>query len=362
MSISSLEARCLTGGATSVCDASGGEDEPELVCKVYHLEMKRPNEGETLKLIYKKVQEADFSTMKPLSYMDSYGDTPSCTTSRVKTMLRIDWERHRTIRVIACEKLQPITSQIGRAFMRAWLEVVKCHALLWSIGVRYGKPSLWNIMYSGEHKCGVLTDFDLSILNSRRRVPGTDRKGTKPFMAIELLSENDWQGNLSRQYHHELKPFVWILAFVCFRYQDGKELENTIVDSWMTGDPVTCKAKKLIFAFDIDGFDKYVVSSFKHEWQLAKELVDWVTHQRRQRTACARSEDEDPYYSDSSSSDSDSKLTDPLPPPVDLPSVWEAFVRQVHAGRKFKGLSYLRDLIKELGLKDVLGMAKPDKS
>ncbi|KAF8881281.1 hypothetical protein CPB84DRAFT_1687298, partial [Gymnopilus junonius] len=88
------------------------------------------------------------------------------------------------------------------------------HSFLWKNFIEHGDPSLNNLMYDEETGCGVLTDFDLSLLQWEPRVFGTDRTGTIPFMALHLLQKGYWTGHEERYYHHELESFVWILPYV----------------------------------------------------------------------------------------------------------------------------------------------------
>ena len=69
-------------------------------------------------------------------------------------------------------------------------------------------------MYNVKLHCGVLCDYDLSISQRQPRMPGTDRTGTIPFMAIQLLTDEYWNGSMERLYQHELEAFIWILPFV----------------------------------------------------------------------------------------------------------------------------------------------------
>ena len=103
------------------------------------------------------------------------------------------------------------------------------------------------MMYDPDLKCGVLTDFDLSILQWEPRVIGTDRTGTVPFMAIDLLSEAYWRGLMKRLYRHELEAFIWVLPFTFLLYQDGMRLRNKYVDPWSTSDYNVCMEKKAAF-------------------------------------------------------------------------------------------------------------------
>ena len=73
-------------------------------------------------------------------------------------------------------------------------------------------------MYNEKNKHGVLNDFDLStIMNPGDRNPnrqGLERTGTLPFMAVELLQNEGFDGKVPRRYEHELESFSWVLVCV----------------------------------------------------------------------------------------------------------------------------------------------------
>ena len=99
-------------------------------------------------------------------------------------------------------------------------------------------------MYDQDLKCGVLIDHDLSI--SRLEQSGAE-PGTIPFMAIDLLPDVYWNGEVVRLYRHGFEAFLWILPFVFLRYQDRKPQRRTPVDGWMASNYTTCSEKKHYF-------------------------------------------------------------------------------------------------------------------
>ena len=120
----------------------------------------------------------------------------------------------------------------------------KVHALLCGHNIEYDdSPSLCNIMCNENMKSGILIDYDFSSSRRQPRMPGTDRTGTIPFMAVELLTDEYWNGSIERLYRHELEAFIWILPFVFLRYQNGKSQRGTLVDQWMTSNYITCYEK-----------------------------------------------------------------------------------------------------------------------
>ena len=51
-------------------------------------------------------------------------------------------------------------------------------------------------------------------LDDRPRVPETDRTGTISFMAIELLTDEYWNGKIEQLCRDELEAFIWILSAI----------------------------------------------------------------------------------------------------------------------------------------------------
>ena len=81
----------------------------------------------------------------------------------------------------------------------------------------------------------------------RTRVPGSNRIGTIPFMALDLLLEK-YGEEVPRCYYHELEAFIWMLPFVFLAYDNGKlDPKNLFIKSWITSDYITCGEKKLAF-------------------------------------------------------------------------------------------------------------------
>lgn len=91
------------------------------------------------------------------------------------------------------------------------------HYLLWQIGIAHRDISSNNLMYfdSDGDVVGVLNDFDLaSVMEPGDRTPvidGYERAGTRPFMALDRLQNQDepfW-----RRYRHDLESFAWRLLW-----------------------------------------------------------------------------------------------------------------------------------------------------
>ena len=194
-------------------------------------------------------------------------------------------------------------------------------------------------MYNTKLGCGVLGDFDLSISRRHPRVPGTDRTGTIPFMAIDLLCDKYWNGEIEREYRHELEACIWILPFVFLRYQDGKSQRGTPVDAWLRSDYIACAEKKAHFMMVniLADNEKLCQLDFKDHWRLAEELLYWLRSWLNTIQYNARSRDETSTEHESS-----------------LVSVWPLFVAQLRSiAKKFPLLlGYINTVIDDLGLEE----------
>ncbi|KAG8914668.1 hypothetical protein FRC03_009910 [Tulasnella sp. 419] len=93
---------------------------------------------------------------------------------------------------------------------------------------------------------GVLNDYDLSTLMPLGRdagPTGTERTGTLPFMALELLNSTALAGNVEHRYRHDFEAFLWVLTWIAHRYQGGKEIPNAPFTSWIA-DHQQCRKEK----------------------------------------------------------------------------------------------------------------------
>lgn len=85
--------------------------------------------------------------------------------------------------------------------------------MLWRIGIAHNDISPNNLMYfeTDSDMIGVLNDYDLaSVMEPGARTPemnGYERVGTKPFIALDLL--HNQEDLVRRRYHHDLESFAW---------------------------------------------------------------------------------------------------------------------------------------------------------
>ncbi|KDQ24096.1 hypothetical protein PLEOSDRAFT_1059239 [Pleurotus ostreatus PC15] len=269
--------RCLGGRATRVlpCEPKlkdGSRALESLVVKISHPEVRRAHEGKTMKGIRNIAAKYDASMTDHLPGLLCYADVRGTDTGRVRSLVGKPGNGYRIMRVVVMKKLAKVTTLDASDFLRAWLDAVTCHAFLWKHGIEHGDPSLYNVMCHPETRRGVLTDFDLSILQWEERIPGCDRTGTVPFMAFELLDDAYWNGDIVRYYHHEMEAFIWCLPFMCLGGFVGGSVRHEVISDWVKATPRECHDKKLGFVKRIRQYSSHVPLSFAACYQLAIRL------------------------------------------------------------------------------------------
>jgi hypothetical protein len=136
---------------------------------------------------------------------------------------------------------------------------------------------------------GVLNDWDLSYVraDSEGHVGG-ERTGTIPFMALDLLCKDYWEGHVARLYRHDLEGLIWILPWVFLQF-DGSDLKEPKLKAWRTGDYEACFKEKLAFLTGVRLINPDALKSWEAEWKLAAHLLSWLRkkHNVRHETAFA---------------------------------------------------------------------------
>jgi hypothetical protein len=136
---------------------------------------------------------------------------------------------------------------------------------------------------------GVLNDYDLS--STRDDGPsGNERTGTIPFMALALLTTQAIEGKVEHQYQHDAESLIWVLAWVCLRYEDGKVRSDRPLDAWLKADANGCREKKKDF---LGGGcqDAQPSPSHQNNWEVVLSCLTHVSSMYQPRRAAAR-EDE----------------------------------------------------------------------
>jgi Fungal protein kinase len=145
------------------------------------------------------------------------------------------------------------------------------HYHLWHGGVEHNDISVSNLMYDKANEDrGILNDFDLAHVKWGRRPSGTERTGTMPFMALDLLTKDAWDGKVKRLYRHDCESFAWVLLWICCRFEDGKEIHEAPLSNFITDDFEVCYVEKL-------GYHRGIVptTSYESYWRTVVALVSW---------------------------------------------------------------------------------------
>jgi hypothetical protein len=131
-------------------------------------------------------------------------------------------------------------------------------------------------MYNEDNKYGVLNDFDLStIMKPGARNPnrqGLERTGTLPFMAVELLDEEGFDGKIPRRYEHELESFAWVLVWVSRCVVGGQESEPPRrLKQWLGHDNDGVYTSKIVFILE----QRDIPTTPDYRW-LESALRRWI--------------------------------------------------------------------------------------
>ncbi|KAG1730187.1 hypothetical protein EDB19DRAFT_2027541 [Suillus lakei] len=219
-------------------DPSFLNESPELVAKLYWPEETR-------------IAQTDPDVQGHVPELVWFYKFEGTSTSRIRIALGLkDAEQakqgSRVLYILVFRKLIPITTLSGKEFLVAWWQIVKCHRALWKGGVLHRDVSPSNLMgyrLRGQF-IGVLNDYDLSSFQ-RDSPSSLERTGTVPFMAVDLLTLKVIQGKVEHVYAHDAESFIWVLTWVCLRYEDGNLLsQNRPLDEWLKFDAIQCRKEK----------------------------------------------------------------------------------------------------------------------
>ena len=83
----------------------------------------------------------------------------------------------------------------------------------------------------GGNVYAILIDLDLAVNVDAQSPSSKHRMGTKPFTAIDLLSEESTE----HLHRHDLESLFYVVVWITSRFQDGKEIPNTPLQGWAEG-------------------------------------------------------------------------------------------------------------------------------
>ncbi|KAG0706679.1 hypothetical protein DFH29DRAFT_137520 [Suillus ampliporus] len=218
-----------------------------LVAKLYWPEESRESEPEILNQVYQIAQQ-ETEVRGHVPEMVWFYKFEETSTANIRKALGFEDAEcgSRVLYIIVFRKLIPITTLGGMEFFSAWWQVVICHRALWKNGVRHRDVSPSNLMVYklGDLWIGVLNDYDLS--STQNHSPsGRERTGTVPFMALDLLTKQAIAGEVEHLYQHDAESLIWVLGWVCLRYEGGKLLsKDRPLDEWLRVDAIRCRKEK----------------------------------------------------------------------------------------------------------------------
>jgi serine/threonine protein kinase len=161
--------------------------------------------------------------------------------------------------------------------------LVSGHRYLWEGGIEHNDISVGNLMYDKMNNyAGVLNDFDLANVRGSGGPSGTERMGTMPFMALDLLTKEGWAGKVERLYRHDCESFVWVLLWICSRYDNGAEIKNPPFNEFITSDFYHCY--KIKFSCGMTIAETKPTASYQRFWLGARQLNNWFVQQHLNRT------------------------------------------------------------------------------
>ncbi|KAG1869228.1 hypothetical protein C8R48DRAFT_570851, partial [Suillus tomentosus] len=186
--------------------------------KLFWPEEAHQSEPEILEEVY-KIAKGDLDVLGHVPEMVWFRKFEDTSTMIIRKALGIDDAGSRVLYITVFRKLHPITTLSGEEFLLAWWEFVKCHRALWKRGVHHRDVSPNNLMgYRLRGRfMGVLHDFDLSSITEslswiRGSPKGFERRGTVPFMALNLLMPG--AGRVEHVYRHDAESFIWVLTWI----------------------------------------------------------------------------------------------------------------------------------------------------
>ncbi|KAJ2921216.1 hypothetical protein H1R20_g15874, partial [Candolleomyces eurysporus] len=148
------------------------------------------------------------------------------STGFIRELLDINKDGARVPSFMLSQKLHSLdTVKPTDIVARLW-EIIRCHYLLWQIGIAHGDISYWNLMVrnTGNGTYGVVNDFDLAaIMTPGQQSPtkqGFERTGTKPFMSLVLLGAEPGE-TIQRRCAHDAESVIWCLAWYVTQGMDN---------------------------------------------------------------------------------------------------------------------------------------------
>ncbi|KAG9026629.1 hypothetical protein FRB95_008656 [Tulasnella sp. JGI-2019a] len=200
-------------------------------------------------------------------------DYPEYDTKHIRSDVGIKSEakkENRRLRCLVLRRLRPITEVPAEEFLAVYWDCIMCHYALWCLGIHHRDISVSNLMFyvDKDGKCrGVLNDFDLATIHNRTDASGTERTGTLPFMAMDLLTKKGLDGKVPHLYRHDLEAFFWVLLWICCTFTGVDEVNPLPLIAWTYG-PEACSWAKSLSITQSSTIPPPTTFHFDH-WRLA---------------------------------------------------------------------------------------------
>ncbi|CAE6349555.1 unnamed protein product [Rhizoctonia solani] len=158
----------------------------------------------------------------------------------------------RELRVLVLARCTPLYCVSDpRQFLTASISLLNTICDLYEKGkILHGDISVNNLMVeSANPSVGVLIDLDhgvdlLENGNKKASESSLHRTGTLPFMALDLLHDNQ---TYPQDLRHDLESFVYVLFWIAGRYDSGSEVNNLVFNEWCQGTWDTIYSTKYTF-------------------------------------------------------------------------------------------------------------------
>ncbi|KAG8694338.1 hypothetical protein FRC09_009909 [Ceratobasidium sp. 395] len=139
-------------------------------------------------------------------------------------------------------------------FLKASLSLLDAiHNLYVKGKILHGDVSVNNMMVRAERPWeGILLDLDLARDEHINRQGSTlvHRTGTLPFMALDLLHDQD---DYPHYHRHDLESLVYVLVWIAGNYEDGSMVQSPLFNEWCESNWSTARLNKTCFLlFDPD--------------------------------------------------------------------------------------------------------------
>ncbi|KDN33251.1 hypothetical protein RSAG8_13656, partial [Rhizoctonia solani AG-8 WAC10335] len=232
-------ARALHGRCSRALGATRAGRQENYVLKLSHQVVSRANEADLIKRAQKRevaglVRLYDSFTLKKLSEGPRSRLPPDLIPGMPNHLLVED----RELRVLVLARCMPLYSVSDpHSFLKACISLLHTICDLYEIGdIMHQDISVNNLMVEMDNPgVGVLIDLDRAVdhrIDGNNNASSLHRTGTLPFMALDLLHDDD---KYPHHLRHDLESFLYVLFWIAGRYESGSEVNLETFNEWCEG-------------------------------------------------------------------------------------------------------------------------------